>query len=102
MFHHEQLASAQERYIKETQRVTQVLDKQLDGKEWLVGDKCTYADLAFVAWNGAIDFFMNGRPKEEWDPENQYPNFYKWQKAMLGRPSVLKAVSLSKVEDVHN
>lgn len=32
--------------------MTGVLDAHLkkSGGEWLVGDKCTYADLAFVPW----------------------------------------------------
>jgi glutathione S-transferase len=41
-----------ERYGNEIWRVTGVLDahlKKVEG-EWLVGDKCTYADLSFVPW----------------------------------------------------
>ncbi|KAF2878217.1 glutathione S-transferase [Massariosphaeria phaeospora] len=102
LFHHEPLESAKVRYIKETQRVIKVLDTWLEGKEFLVGDKCTYADLSFVTWNAAIGFFMNGRPKQEWDPENQFPNFSRWQNSMLARPSVRKATSLAKEEDVHS
>lgn len=55
-FHPEQLPSAQERYYKEIKRVTSVLeghlqkqDKGQDGP-WLVGNKFSYADLAFVPW----------------------------------------------------
>ncbi len=44
-FHHEQLPSAQERYKNEIKRVLGVLNKALEGKEYLVGDKCTIADL---------------------------------------------------------
>ena len=41
-----------DRYGAEIWRVTGVLDAQLkkSGGEWLVGDKCSYADLAFVPW----------------------------------------------------
>ncbi len=50
-FHHEKLPSAVERYQKEIERVTAVLDGQLaKGDGWLVGGKCTYADLAFIPW----------------------------------------------------
>ncbi|KAF2792946.1 glutathione S-transferase [Melanomma pulvis-pyrius CBS 109.77] len=101
MFHPEQIDSAKERYIKETQRVVKVLDKWLEGKDSLVGDKLTYADLSFVAWNAAIGYFMSGRPKDEWEPETQFPNFFRWQNSMLARPSVQKASTLAKVEDVH-
>lgn len=102
MLHHEQVNSANERYIKETQRVVKVLDNWLKGKEWLVGDKITYVDLSFVAWNAAIGWFMGGRPKEEWDPEKDFPEFWRWQMAMMSRPSVQKATKLAKEEDVHN
>lgn len=97
VLHHEPLPSAQERYINETKRIAAVLDKSLNGRDWLVGDKITFADLAFVAWNGAINIFMKDRT--EWNID-EYPNFKRWQEAMLSRPSVTKAVSLIKVEDV--
>ena len=52
-FHSEQVPSAIERYKKETQRVLGVLDgvlaKQPSG--WLVGGKCTIADISFITWN---------------------------------------------------
>lgn len=55
-FHSEQLPSAKERYYKEIQRVTSVLEEHLKKQEkgedgpWLVGNKYSYADLAFVPW----------------------------------------------------
>ena len=48
--HPERLPSAIERYKNEIKRVTGVLERVLEGKEWLVGGKCTYADLAFIPW----------------------------------------------------
>jgi glutathione S-transferase len=38
-FHPEKLPSAQERYLNEIKRVVGVLDKHLQGREYLVGDK---------------------------------------------------------------
>ena len=49
-FHPEKLPSATNRYVDEIIRVTGVLNTALKGREWLVGDKCTYADLSFVTW----------------------------------------------------
>ena len=43
--HPEKLPSAIERYAKEMKRVLGVLDGALEGKQWLVGDKMTFADL---------------------------------------------------------
>lgn len=132
LFHHEQLDSAKTRYVTEVRRIAGVLDGWLatkaaiaagtrtatvddaargltkhaqdaQGNVWLVANKCTYADLVFVAWNAAVSYFMqtSGRPKDEWDPETQFPHFQKWQMAMMSRPSFQKAVSLQNVEDVH-
>ena len=64
LFHPEKLESAQGRYANELKRVVGVLDPVLKGNEWLVGDKCTYADLVFVMWNTQIDFTMKGH---EWN-----------------------------------
>lgn len=40
-----------DRYGAEIWRVTGVIEAQLKKNgDWLVGDKCSYADLAFVPW----------------------------------------------------
>ncbi|KIX94986.1 uncharacterized protein Z520_09296 [Fonsecaea multimorphosa CBS 102226] len=51
-YHHEKLPSAINRYLDEIERVTSVLDTHLTTTKqaYLVGDKCTYADLSFVTW----------------------------------------------------
>ncbi|RDL34573.1 Uncharacterized protein BP5553_07701 [Venustampulla echinocandica] len=97
LFHQEPLESAKKRYVDEAIRIVKVLDKWLAGRDWLVGDKCTYADLAYVSWNAAIPLFMQGR--SEWNMDD-YPNFKRWNEAMMGRASVMKALSMAKEEDV--
>ncbi|PWY74298.1 thioredoxin-like protein [Aspergillus heteromorphus CBS 117.55] len=73
-------------------RVAGVLDKVLSTQEWLVGEKCTYADLAFVMWNMQITFFMG----------EEFPHFTRWQKAMLARGAVQKVVSVLGEEVVRS
>ncbi|OBZ71376.1 Glutathione S-transferase 2 [Grifola frondosa] len=46
--HPERVPSALERYKNEIIRVFGVLDGVLAQREWLVGDKCTIADLSFI------------------------------------------------------
>lgn len=46
--HHEKLPSAQKRYQDEVRRVLGVLEGVLTRDEWLVGEKISVADLAFV------------------------------------------------------
>ncbi|KAF7900481.1 uncharacterized protein EAF01_007783 [Botrytis porri] len=72
-------------------RVLYVLDKHLNGKEWLVGDKCTYADLAFIPWDMGIPWIFNDRAGEL-DIEKEYPHFWKWHSKMMERPSVEKII----------
>lgn len=49
LWHPEKLPSAIERYQKEILRVFGVLEGVLSKQEWLVGGKCTIADLSFIA-----------------------------------------------------
>ncbi len=44
-FHPEKLESARLRYVNETKRIIGVLNRALEGREYLVGDKYTIADL---------------------------------------------------------
>lgn len=77
-----------------------VLDRSLKGKEWLVGDKCTWADLAFVPWNLQIAFLMQGYEGEvKWDVET-FPNFKRWQDRMLTMEGVSRAVAKSMDHEV--
>lgn len=62
-FHGEEnLTTALERYGQETKRIVGVIDAHLskqkqklglgdDQEVWLVGNKCTFADLSFDSWN---------------------------------------------------
>jgi len=87
-FHSEKLPSAIERYGKEIERVTSVLNTALEGKEYLVGDKCTYADLSFVTW-ASIAPFAVGPVKIDWEA---YPNYKKWLERLTARPAVKKVM----------
>lgn len=101
LFHPEKLPSAQSRYSNEIHRVVGVLDRVLAGRDWLVGQKCTYADLAFVMWNIQIDYVLKDRPEgaERWDIA-KYPNFKRWQEGMLGRESLKKVLSVLADKEV--
>jgi glutathione S-transferase len=71
--------------VKEAERVIGVLDKALEGKKWLVGDKCTYADLAFVTWGSMAPFLFG---EEKVDIPGKYPNYNSWMETMMARPAV--------------
>lgn len=82
--HPEKLPSAIDRYVKEIHRVNSVLESVLRTQDWLVGDRCTFADLSFVAW-------------QRWAPRyggediyDKFPNVGAWMKRMEARSSVQK------------
>lgn len=75
-----------------------VLDRALKGRDWLVGDKCTYADLAFVMWDLNIDFVLKDRP-EGWNIAD-YPNFKRWHEAILARDSLKTVLSVLQDKEV--
>ncbi|KAF4454348.1 Glutathione S-transferase [Fusarium albosuccineum] len=90
-FHSEQVESAKERYKEQVARVISVLDKLLEGKEYLVGNKFTYADLAFIPWNALAP--LTDDLMEKFDIEKKYPNYIAWQNRLMTRPAVVKIMS---------
>jgi glutathione S-transferase len=104
-FHAEKLPTAIDRYVQEINRVSGVLDGYLAQQErehggsagyngpWLVGNKLSYADLAFVSWQRIITFLIE---KEEYDEDN-YPHLKKWLDNMTTRESVKISIASTKV-----
>ena len=64
-----------------------VLNNVLEGKEYLVGNKCTYADLSFINWY-SVNAYLEGEDKI--DSEKEFPNFHAWMERLKARPSVKK------------
>jgi glutathione S-transferase len=84
MLHHEKLPSARDRYNGELKRVLSVLKGALEGKQWLVGDKMTFTDLAFAPWNDWIDMLVLCSLEAKFEG---FPNVGVWHKRMVSRPS---------------
>ncbi|KAF2108110.1 glutathione S-transferase [Lophiotrema nucula] len=84
VLHSEKVQSAIDRYNSELKRVLGVLDTVLEGKEWLVGDKITYADLSFATWNDRIDSLILCAPEDKF---KGFLNVQAWHERMISRPS---------------
>ncbi|KAJ5482478.1 hypothetical protein N7475_001290 [Penicillium sp. IBT 31633x] len=84
-YHSEKVQSAIDRYIKEIRRVTGVLNRGLQGKQYLVGDKFSYVDAAFVPWYLSAAIF-------ELDMEKDFPNVAAWLKRVQERPAIAKSI----------
>ena len=94
LYHSEPLPSARDRYINEVNRVVAVLDGWLEGKTWLVGDKCTYADLAYVMWDMALPIMMQTDQYPERFTIDKYPNFKAWHERMMAMESIRKCMAI--------
>lgn len=100
-YHPEQVPSAVERYVKEINRVTGVLEgylaqqKQKAGTEgdgpWLVGNKFSYADLAFIPWQLAIAMALPNA-KERYNVDD-YPHVKQWLEKMTSRETTKAVVA---------
>ncbi len=76
-----------ERYIEESKRLYGVLNKQLEGKDYICTD-FSIADIATIGW---------ARVSEKQGVDiNEYPNVKNWIKRMKARPAVAKAFAQSK------
>ena len=99
-FHHESLPSAKERYNKEVDRVSNVLEEYLGKQDssgdgpWLIAGRCSYADLVFLQWQRVIGMIL---PKEEYDLE-KYPHVKAWVEQMMERDGVKKGLATQAQE----
>ncbi len=73
---------AEERYLNEGKRLYNVLNTQLEGKDYIVGDY-TIVDMAMWPWAA----------RHNWQTIdlNDYPNVKRWYMTMLDRPAVQRA-----------
>lgn len=76
------------RYQNETRRLYRVLDNHLSKSTsgYLVGDRCTIADLAHIGWVAAAGWA--GIDIEE------FPHLKSWEERMLNRPGVAKGIDV--------
>lgn len=90
-FHPEKLPSAIERYTNEIFRVIGVIELALErnGNGWLVGDRCTYADLSFVTWFAVGEGLLKQLGKFDGFRE-KYPKYVAWMEGMSAREDVKK------------
>lgn len=80
-----------DRYTKQVRRVLGVVDGLLEGKQWLVGDKMTYADMAWVPWNDRVDTSLNVPGPNKFDG---FPNVKAWHERMISLPSWKRSMEL--------
>ncbi|CAI7587145.1 unnamed protein product [Penicillium crustosum] len=92
--HKEQVQTAIDRYINEIRRVSGVLNGVLERHNYLVNDKCSYADLVFISWFEVVPWVAG----DAIDLERDFPNVYLWLKTLKSRPSVITGLGAKSEE----
>lgn len=79
-----------QRYIDESIRLLKVLEKQLDGQDWVVGDY-SIADIAICPWLNAFVGFYDAGDLVGW---SDFPNCQAYLKRFLARPAVQRGLTI--------
>lgn len=83
----EKIPYAIERYVKETNRLYGVLNRQLEGKEYISGEY-SIADMASYTW--IVPYESHQQNLDE------FPNLQKWFERIKARPAVIRAYEKAK------
>lgn len=84
----EDVPYAKTRYLNEYDRCLAVLERRLEGRDWIVGDAYTVADM--ICWPWVLIAKPLGASLDA------YPNVARWRAAVKDRPAVQRAVDLGK------
>jgi len=76
-----------ERYINEAKRLLAVIDKQLDGQDWICGDY-SIADIALGGWLNSLNFY-GAKEVVGWD---EFTNAVAYLDRFLARPAVQRGM----------
>ncbi len=88
----EGLGYAVNRYRREAERHYQVLDDHLAGREFIVGDTYTIADMSAWGWLDRASRVL----KSEDDPLARFPNLKRLFETVDARPAVARARAVGK------
>lgn len=84
----EDVPYAKTRYLNEYDRCVAVLERRLEGRDWIVGDAYSIADM--ICWPWVLIAKPLGASLVA------YPNVSRWRAAIKDRPAVQRAVDLGK------
>ncbi|MFY1840063.1 glutathione S-transferase N-terminal domain-containing protein [Achromobacter xylosoxidans] len=80
-----------DRYVAESKRLLSVLDKRLDGRDWVMGEQYTIADIAILPWvRNLIGFYGAGDLVDF----QQFKNVARVLEAFVARPAVVKGLAI--------
>jgi GST-like protein len=82
-----------ERFVNESKRLLGVLETRLEGRQWIMGDDYTIADISMFGWvRGLVGFYGAGDIVEY----GSLKNVPAWLERGLARPAVQRGLEIPK------
>jgi GST-like protein len=80
-----------DRYINEAKRLLAVLEQHLQGRQWIMGEQYTIADIAIFPWvRNLVGFYGAGELVEF----ERYTNVQRVLEAFVARPAVARGLNI--------
>jgi len=80
-----------DRYVTESRRLLGVLDRHLEGREWMLGDQYSIADIAIFPWVRNLDGFYEAG---ELVGFSDFTNVTRVLAAFVKRPAVVRGLAI--------
>ena len=82
-----------ERYVVESKRLLGVIEIRLDGRQWIMDDEYTIADISMLGWVRNLIGFYGARELVAFDSLTHVPA---WLERGLARPAVQRGLDIPK------
>ena len=82
-----------ERYAKESKRLLGVIDGRLEGRDWIMGDQYTIADISMLGWVRNLIGFYGAGDLVGFDELKHVPG---WLERGLARPAVQRGLEVPR------
>jgi GST-like protein len=82
-----------ERYVTESKRLLGVMESRLDGRQWIMDDEFTIADISMLGWVRNLIGFYGARELVGFDG---FGNLSAWLDRGLARPAVKRGLEIPK------
>jgi GST-like protein len=80
-----------ERYVSESRRLLGVLEQRLDGRQWIMGDEYSIADIALLGWVRNLIGFYEAAELVDYASLKAVPA---WLERGLARPAVQRGLEI--------
>lgn len=82
-----------DRYVAEARRLLDVLETRLAGRQWIMGDEYTIADISMLGWVRNLIGFYGARELVEFD---RFKDVAAWLERGLKRPAVERGLNIPR------